>query len=138
MRIGKMLEPLFHQHFLLRSLKQYTILFYSTTLYLFFIQMFNLMNEVSDIITNVFLNMLINKKSSISKCAYLSFQKRNDDYWFCSIDRLNGEFTLDNIATCLFGIETNSLQNQNLTLIKYLKKVFDISSQLFFLLIICK
>lgn len=41
-------------------------------------------------------------------------------------NRLNGQYTLDNIASCLFGIDTNSLQNENVTLIKHLRKFFEI------------
>jgi hypothetical protein len=39
-------------------------------------------------------------------------------YVYCNV-RLNGQYTLDNIASCLFGIGTNSLQNENATLINH-------------------
>ena len=47
-------------------------------------------------------------------------------------------FTLDNIASCLFGIETNSLQNENVTLINYLKKFFNRGLSNIILFIYCK
>ncbi len=52
--------------------------------------------------------------------------------------RLNGQYTLDNIASCLFGIETNSLQNENVTLINHLKKFFQISLRNILLIVLCK
>ncbi len=51
--------------------------------------------------------------------------------------RLNGQYTLDNIASCLFGIETNSLQNENATLIKYLRKFFNIDIKRIFMFAFC-
>ena len=52
--------------------------------------------------------------------------------------RLNGQYTLDNIASCLFGIETNSLQNENVALITHLKKFFNVSSKAILLLVVSK
>ncbi|UJR23768.1 hypothetical protein I4U23_026744 [Adineta vaga] len=52
------------------------------------------------------------------------------------IKQLNGQFTLDNTTTCLFGIETNSLQNENVALITYLKKFFIVNFANIFLLIL--
>ena len=52
--------------------------------------------------------------------------------------RLNGQYTLDNIASCLFGIETNSLQNENVTLINHLKKFFTFSFANILVLVVCK
>ncbi|CAF1037258.1 unnamed protein product [Didymodactylos carnosus] len=48
---------------------------------------------------------------------------------------LNGQYTLDNIASCLFGLETNSLQNENATLINHLKKFFTLGLTNIFVLI---
>jgi hypothetical protein len=53
-------------------------------------------------------------------------------------NRLNGQYTLDNIASCLFGIETNSLQNENVTLINHLRKFFPANLSNLFLLVISK
>jgi len=42
-------------------------------------------------------------------------------------NRVSQQFTLDTIGSCLFGIETNSLQNENPTLVKHLKQLFSMS-----------
>ena len=56
--------------------------------------------------------------------------------FFLNNNRLNGQFTLDNIASCLFGIETNSLQNENAVFINHLKKFFTVNlANLFFLVL---
>jgi hypothetical protein len=56
----------------------------------------------------------------------------------CSI-RVNGQYTLDNISSCLFGVETNSLQNDNNTFINHLKKFSKVDvSKIVVLLIVCK
>ncbi|CAF1217843.1 unnamed protein product [Adineta steineri] len=52
------------------------------------------------------------------------------------IKTINGQHTLDNIASCLFGIETNSLKNENITLINHLRKFFTFSLANIFLLVI--
>ncbi|CAF1286695.1 unnamed protein product [Adineta ricciae] len=68
--------------------------------------MYSLMNEISDTYCERFLE-------------YADKQEIID------MKALNSQFTLDNIASCLFGIETNSLQNENITLVNYLKKFFN-------------
>ena len=115
--------------------------FYLTTLPICSIQMFNLMNEVSDNYNKRLLEYADKQEIfDIKMCVSVVFF--NNDNLICSIlfyiDRLDSEFTLDNIATCLFGIQTNSLQKQNLVLIKYLKKIFEVSARLILLLIFCK
>ena len=52
--------------------------------------------------------------------------------------RINGQYTLDNIGSCLFGIETNSLKNQNLPLIKHLRQFFKINIKTLFILFLCE
>ncbi|CAF1368232.1 unnamed protein product [Adineta steineri] len=52
------------------------------------------------------------------------------------IKTINGQYTLDNIASCLFGVETNSLKNENITLINHLRKFFTISLANIFVLVI--
>ncbi|CAF1207750.1 unnamed protein product [Adineta steineri] len=37
-----------------------------------------------------------------------------------NLNRISQHFALDTIGSCLFGIETNSLQNENATLVKHL------------------
>ena len=69
--------------------------------------------------------MLINKKylilkSTLSICSFIVKM-------FNNFNRVTQEFTLDTIGSCLFGIETNSLQNENVTLVKHLKRLFSIS-----------
>ncbi|CAF1252202.1 unnamed protein product [Rotaria magnacalcarata] len=52
-----------------------------------------------------------------------------------NINELNGQYALDSISSCLFGIETNSLKNENATLIKHLKKFFTVDFKNIFLYI---
>ncbi|CAM4949874.1 unnamed protein product [Rotaria socialis] len=52
-----------------------------------------------------------------------------------NINELNGQHALDSISSCLFGIETNSLKNENATLIKHLKKFFTVDFKNIFLYI---
>ncbi|CAF1093630.1 unnamed protein product [Adineta steineri] len=44
-----------------------------------------------------------------------------------NIKEISQHFALDTIGSCLFGIETNSLQNENATLVKHLKGIFTLS-----------
>ncbi|CAF1289098.1 unnamed protein product [Rotaria magnacalcarata] len=53
-----------------------------------------------------------------------------------NINQLSGQYTLDTISSCLFGIETNSLKNENATLIRHLKKFFTIDFTNIFLYIL--
>ncbi|UJR23770.1 hypothetical protein I4U23_026746 [Adineta vaga] len=70
--------------------------------------MYGLMNEVSD---------MYNKR-------LLEYADKQEIF---NIKEVTQEFTLDTIGSCLFGIETNSLQNENLTLVKHLKQLFSLS-----------
>ncbi|CAF0852129.1 unnamed protein product [Rotaria sordida] len=79
--------------------------------------MYGLMNEVSDMYNNRLLEYA-------------------DKHEIFNINALNGQYTLDNIASCLFGIETNSLKNENATLINHLRKFFTISITNIYILII--
>jgi cytochrome P450 family 3 subfamily A len=79
--------------------------------------MYGLMNEISDI---------YNKR-------LLEYADKQEIF---DIKVLNGQYTLDNIASCLFGIETNSLQNENVTLINHLRKFFPANLSNLFLLVI--
>ncbi|UJR23769.1 hypothetical protein I4U23_026745 [Adineta vaga] len=77
--------------------------------------------------------VLMNEVSEAYSKRLLEYADKQEMF---DIQQLNSEFTLDNIATCLFGIETNSLQHENVTLINYLKKFFSFNiSNLLFLLI---
>jgi hypothetical protein len=55
-----------------------------------------------------------------------------------NFNRVTQQFTLDTIGSCLFGIETNSLQNENATLVKHLKQIFSISVASFMIIILSK
>ena len=63
------------------------------------------------------------------------FLSRNANFLDCSI-RINAQYTLDNITSCLFGVETNSLQNENVTLVNHLKKFFTINFTNILLLVV--
>jgi hypothetical protein len=100
--------------------------------------MYGLMNEVSDIYNQRLLEYADKQEIfDIKLYVYLSLSMiiLNIVFWN---NRLNGQYTLDNIATCLFGIETNSLQNENATLINHLKKFFTFSFANLFVFILCK
>ncbi|UJR23765.1 hypothetical protein I4U23_026742 [Adineta vaga] len=75
---------------------------------------------------------LMNEVSEVYNKRLLEYADKQEMF---DIKQLNGQFTLDNIATCLFGIETNSLQNENVTLINHLKAFFSFSIANLFLLI---
>lgn len=79
--------------------------------------MYSLMNDISDIFNKQLL-------------VYADQQETFD------IKSLNEKYTLDNIASCLFGVETNSLENQNTTLISHLKAIFRIGFANLFILIL--
>ncbi|CAF1403825.1 unnamed protein product [Adineta ricciae] len=76
---------------------------------------------------------LINEISNIYNERLLEYADKQEIF---DIKVLNGQYTLDNIASCLFGVETNSLQNENGVLIKHLKKFFTVSFANIFLIII--
>jgi hypothetical protein len=100
--------------------------------------MYGLMNEVSDIYNKRLLEYADKQEIfDIKLYVYLSFRMIILDMVFCN-NRLNGQYTLDNIATCLFGIETNSLQNENVTFINHLRKFFTFSLSNIFILIMRK
>ncbi|CAF3835290.1 unnamed protein product [Rotaria sordida] len=68
--------------------------------------MYGLMNEISDM-------------------YYKRLLEYADKQEIFDIKLLNGQYTLDIIASCLFGIGTNSLQHANVTLTNHLKKFFN-------------
>lgn len=70
--------------------------------------MYSLMNEVSD---------MYNKRLII----YADKQE------MFNIKEVTQQMALDTIGSCLFGIEINSLQNENTTLVYHLKRIFSIS-----------
>ncbi|CAF1184514.1 unnamed protein product [Adineta ricciae] len=76
---------------------------------------------------------LINEVSNIYNERLLEYADKQEIF---DIKVLNGQYTLDNIASCLFGVETNSLQNENGVLIKHLKKFFTVSFANIFLIVI--
>jgi hypothetical protein len=95
------------------------------------------MNEISDIYNKRLLEYADKQEMfDIKVCVYLLCLLFKVEFYFNN--RLNGQYTLDNIASCLFGIETNSLQSENITLVNHLKKLFSLSIANIFLLIFCK
>ncbi|CAF3836758.1 unnamed protein product [Rotaria sp. Silwood1] len=75
---------------------------------------------------------LINEISDMYNKRLLEYADKQEIF---DVKILNGQYTLDNIASCLFGIETNSLQNENITLVNHLKKFFSFSAANLFLLV---
>jgi hypothetical protein len=102
----------------------------------YFLQMYGLMNEISDIYNKRLLEYA--DKQEIFDIKMYVLLLRLFSIKFYDNFRLNGQYTLDNIASCLFGIETNSLQNENVTLINHLKKFFQLSLTNIFLMVLCK
>ncbi|CAF1403809.1 unnamed protein product [Adineta ricciae] len=70
--------------------------------------MYGLMSEVSDMYNTRLLDLA-------------------DKQEMFNIKELTQEFTLDSIGSCLFGVEINSLQNENGALVKHLKQIFGLS-----------
>lgn len=99
--------------------------------------MYTLMNDVSDIY-NKCLVEYADKQEIFDIKVYVSIFLFIWSLIFVTIHRINSQYILDNIASCLFGIETNSLQNENVTLIKHLKKIFSVNLANLFVLVICK
>ena len=97
--------------------------------------MLGLMNQVSDIYNKRLLDYA--DRQEIFGCKLYVSRQKCHLFLDCPI-RINGQYTLDNIASCLFGIETNSLQNENATLINHLKKFFTISFSNIFLVVVRK
>ncbi|CAF1188947.1 unnamed protein product [Adineta steineri] len=79
------------------------------------------------------MHSLMNDVSDMYNERLLEYADKQEIF---DIKTINGQYTLDNIASCLFGIETNSLKNENITLINHLKKFFNFSFVNIFLLII--
>ncbi|CAF3448426.1 unnamed protein product [Rotaria socialis] len=66
---------------------------------------------------------LMNETSDTYRDRLLEYADKKEIF---NINTLSEKYTLDTISSCLFGIETNSLKNENATLIKHLKKFFTI------------
>ncbi|CAF1330384.1 unnamed protein product [Adineta steineri] len=79
------------------------------------------------------MHSLMNDVSDMFNERLLEYADKQEIF---DIKTINGQYTLDNIASCLFGIETNSLKNENITLINHLKKFFTFTLARIFLLII--
>ena len=98
--------------------------------------MYGLMNQVSDNFNKRLLEYADKQEMfDIKEYANVLWSFLTD---FDDKTRLNGQYTLDNIASCLFGAETNSLQNENATLVMHLKKFFEISLRNLLFLVFCK
>ncbi|CAF4121234.1 unnamed protein product, partial [Rotaria magnacalcarata] len=76
---------------------------------------------------------LMNETSDMYRDRLLEYADKQEIF---NINELSGKYTLDTISSCLFGIETNSLKNENATLIKHLKKFFTIDFTNIFLYIL--
>ena len=106
--------------------------------YLFFdnhtLQMYGLMNEISDTYNKRLLEYADKQEIfDIKVYVYLLCLLFKVEFYFNG--SINGQYTLDNIASCLFGIETNSLQNENVTLINHLKSFFKVNLASLFILV---
>jgi hypothetical protein len=99
--------------------------------------MYGLMNEISDTYTKRLLEYADKQEIfDIKVYVYLLYLLFKVEFYFN--DSVNGQYTLDNIASCLFGIETNSLQNENVTLINHLKSFFKVNLASLFILVLRK
>ncbi|CAF3368464.1 unnamed protein product, partial [Rotaria socialis] len=76
---------------------------------------------------------LMNETSDTYRDRLLEYADKKEIF---NINTLSEKYTLDTISSCLFGIETNSLKNENATLIKHLKKFFTIDVTNIFLYIL--
>ena len=103
---------------------------------IFSCQMYGLMNQISDIYNQRLLEYA-DKQEIFDIKMYAKLLWSFLCEFFDKI-RLNGQYTLDNIASCLFGVETNSLQNENGTLVTHLKKFFDLGARNLLFIVICK
>ncbi|CAF4114177.1 unnamed protein product [Adineta steineri] len=79
------------------------------------------------------MHSLMNDVSDMYNERLLEYADKQEIF---DIKTINGQYTLDNIASCLFGVETNSLKNENITLINHLRKFFTISLANIFVLVI--
>ena len=87
------------------------------------LQMYGLMDQISDRFDDLLCDYA-------DKGEILNIKEWVDELapHLCEMWRRQTEkYTLDTIASCLFGIETNSLENENITLVKHLKKLFTLS-----------
>ncbi|CAF3609800.1 unnamed protein product [Rotaria socialis] len=75
---------------------------------------------------------LLNETSDTYSDRLLEYADKQELF---NANELNGQYTLGTISSCLFGIETNSLRNENATLIKHLKKLFTVDFKNIFLYI---
>ncbi|CAF3769219.1 unnamed protein product [Adineta steineri] len=79
------------------------------------------------------MHSLMNDVSDMFNERLLEYANKQEIF---DMKTINGQYTLDNIASCLFGIETNSLKNENIILINHLRKFFTFTLTRIFLLII--
>ncbi|CAF1008271.1 unnamed protein product [Adineta steineri] len=79
------------------------------------------------------MHSLMNDVSDMYNERLLEYADKQEIF---DIKTINGQYTLDIIASCLFGVETNSLKNENIILINHLKKFFTLTLTRIFLLFI--
>ncbi|CAF1093648.1 unnamed protein product [Adineta steineri] len=79
------------------------------------------------------MHSLMNDVSDMYNERLLEYADKQEIF---DIKTINGQCTLDIIASCLFGVETNSLKNENIILINHLKKFFTLTLTRIFLLFI--
>ena len=137
-----MFETLSHRHFQRRNSKEYVVLPFAFERHHPFpyFRCSVWWTRLAIDTTNDCSNMQTNKKSVIVNCRWKRRNGVADLHVLIRFysRRLNGQYTLDNIASCLFGIETNSVENDRSEFIHYLKKFFTISFTNLFLLVFRK
>ncbi|CAF1226460.1 unnamed protein product [Adineta steineri] len=79
------------------------------------------------------MHSLMNDVSDMYNERLLEYADKQEIF---DIKTINGQYTLDIIASCLFGVEKNSLKNENIILINHLKKFFTLTLTRIFLLFI--
>ena len=111
MNNGKMRDRLFHRHFQPLNSKQQlraSDIGHISFDYSYFSDVRGLVNEIGGIYSKRLLEYA-DKQEIFDMKAYVYILRSISNHWYDNL-RLNGRCTLDNIASCLFGIGINSLE----------------------------
>lgn len=84
-----------------------------------------LRNKMTPTFTSGKLKNMFSTVSAVSDDLIALVGKKSDNNEPVNMKELSGRFTSDAISQCAFGIECNSLKNENSEVLKHLYKVFD-------------